>query len=217
MEHIRPHQVFAMVDPGDREFTAQLPRPIGGSVTALEACLVIALLKAVRPTTAFEFGTYLGDTTRLIAKNLPSDAGVVYTLDLDSTEGVDFLDVDATLAKRALAAERDLSDSGAEVVQLLGDSYDLDPTPYEGRMEFVFIDANHTRKYVEKDTSNGLRMVSTSGPAAVIWHDYDNPVTPDVTEYLDSVSDGAPLYHIEETFLVFRLQELAVTERQVPE
>ena len=213
MEHIRPHQILAMIDPSDRQFTAQLPRPIGGSLTALESCLVIALLKVVRATTAFEFGTYLGDTTRLIAQNLPIDGGVVYTLDLDSTDGVEFLAVDAELAERALASERQLTGLGGKVVQLLGDSYYFDPTPYEGKMGFVFIDANHTLKYVEKDTANGMRMVSHAAPSTVIWHDYSNPATPDVTEYLDSLS-LTPLYHIEETFLAVHLRGVAVSERQ---
>ncbi len=62
------------------------------------------------------------DTTRLIARNLPID-GVVYSLDLDSTAGVEFLDVDAVLAHRALAADRDFGGLVARVVQLLGDSY----------------------------------------------------------------------------------------------
>lgn len=210
MEHIRPHQIFAMVGPAERDFTAQLPRAIGGSVFALEACLLVALLRAVRPARVFEFGTYLGDTTRLLAQNLTTPGGVVYTLDLDSTEGIELEEEDAILADRSVLAQRSFHGLEAQVEQLLGDSYAFDPTPYEGRIEFVFIDGNHALKYVEKDTASALRMTPGKGPAAVIWHDYGNPACPEVAEYLDSLSERMPLCHIEETLLVLRLQGIAL-------
>jgi hypothetical protein len=203
-----------MVDPGARDFMGQLPRAIGGSVTALEACLLVTVLRAVRPANVFEFGTYLGDTTRLFAQNFAAPGGVVYTLDLDSTEGVEFEGDDAKLASRSVVAQRNFSGLGAEVVQLLGDSYTFDPTPYEGRIELVFIDGNHGLKYLERDTTNALRMAPANGPSAVIWHDYGNAEYPDATRYLDSLSKRLPLCHVAETLLVLCLQDLALPERQ---
>ncbi len=79
----------------------------------------------------------------------------------------------------------------------------------------MFIDANHTRKYVERDTANGRRMLSNAGQSVLIWHDYDNPQCPDVSAYLDLLSHSMPLYHVEETLLVFHLRGPFVGERQV--
>ncbi|HEY7830708.1 MAG TPA: class I SAM-dependent methyltransferase [Solirubrobacteraceae bacterium] len=214
MEHIRPHQIFAMVSPSERDFIAHLPRVIGGSVFALEACLLVALLRAVRPKSVFEFGTYLGDTTCLLAQNLTTPGGVVYTLDLDSTDGIELEEEDAVLANRSVLAQRSFEGLKAQVEQLLGDSYLFDPTPYEDRIEYVFIDGNHALKYVEKDTANALRMTPGNGASAVIWHDYGNPACPEVADYLDSLSERMPLCHIEETLLVFRLQGIPLPERR---
>jgi predicted O-methyltransferase YrrM len=215
IERVRPHQIFAMVSPDERDFTGQLPRAsAGGGITTLEACLLVAVLRAVRPACIFEFGTYLGDTTRLLAQNFATSGGVVYTLDLDSTAGIELEGPDATLASRSVIAERSFNGLRAEVVQLLGDSYTLDPTPYEDRIGLVFVDGNHALRYLERDTTNALRMLSSKGPSAVIWHDYGNPDYPEVTQYLDSLSNSMRLNRIEETMLVLRLQGLALPERQ---
>lgn len=203
-----------MVSPPERGFTGELPRPTGGGVTALESCLLVALLRAVRPASVFEFGTYLGDTTRLLARNFATPGGVVYTLDLDSIEGVEFEGDGATLAGRSMAAQPSFSGPGAKVVQLLGDSHALDPAPYENRIGLVFVDGNHALRYVERDSANALRMVPGSGPAAIVWHDYGNPEYPENTRYLDALSERLPLMQIEETLLVLRLQDLALPEPQ---
>lgn len=215
MEHIRPHQIFAMIGAHERAFTGALPRPIGGSVTALEACLLVAVLRAVKPVRAFEFGTYLGDTTRLLAENLGKPDGIVYTLDIATTEGIEFEnEADPVLADRSVAADRSFTGLTAEVTQLLGDSYEFDPSPYEGMVGIVFIDGNHAPKYLEKDTANALRMVAAEGPAAVVWHDYGNPQCPEVAQYLDLLSTSMALCHIEETMLVLHLRDVTLPGRQ---
>jgi hypothetical protein len=203
-----------MLGPDERDFAGQLPRGTGvdGGVTVLEGCLLVAVLKAIQPASVFEFGTYLGDTTRLLARNL-GEPGVVYTLDLDSTTGVELEGSDATLASRSVTAERSFERSGAEVIQLLGDSYVFDPTPHAGRIGLVFVDGNHALKYVERDTANALRMTAKHGPSAIVWHDYGNPEYPDVKRHLDSLSGQMPLCHIEETFLVLGLRGLAMPEQ----
>jgi hypothetical protein len=150
----------------------------------------------------------------LLAQNLTTPDGTVYTLDLDSAEGVELVKPDAVLARRAVLAERRFNGLGATVVQLLGDSYVFDPMPYEGQIGLVFVDGNHALRYIERDTMNALRMASSEGPSAIIWHDYGNPQYPDVTQYLDSLSRHESLCHIEETMLILRLHDLAIPQRQ---
>ncbi|HEV3320938.1 MAG TPA: class I SAM-dependent methyltransferase [Solirubrobacteraceae bacterium] len=202
-----------MVAPGDRDFVGQLSRAIGG-LSVLEECLLVAVLKAVRPTNVFEFGTYLGDTARLLARNLAVPGSAMYTLDLASTAGIEFEGKDAALASQSVVAERSFDGSGAQVVQLLGDSYDLDPTPYAGRIGLVFIDGNHALKYVERDTANALRMVPKHGPSAIVWHDYGTPEYPMVKQYVDSLSEQMALCHIEETLLAVALLGVELPGRQ---
>ena len=80
---------------------------------ALEACLLVAVLRAVNPERAFEFGTYLGDTTRLLAQNLGNSGGIVYTLDIETIDGIEFDNsADPVLARRAVVAERSFTDPG---------------------------------------------------------------------------------------------------------
>jgi hypothetical protein len=203
------------VAPSERQYVAQLPGPLaGGSPLALEVCVLMAVLRAVKPERVFEFGTYLGDTTCLFARNLSGPGGVVYTLDLDTTESIEFEGNDASLAHHAVAAERSFEGLGAEVVQLSGDSYKLDLSPYEDRMGLVFVDGNHAPKYVERDTANALRMVVPGGPSAVLWHDYGNVEYPAVKQCLDALSVREPLFHVEETMIVVRLRGLDLPERQ---
>lgn len=183
----------------DAATLVELGSAVRGGIWPREASVLVGLLKFIRPDNTFEFGTYRGDTTRLLARNF---AGTVYTLDLDSIEGVSFAPAtpDRVLAEEATAAHRDYA--GLDIVQLLGDSYRFDPTPYEGKMGFVFIDGNHDLKYLRRDTANALRMAASR--SVIVWHDYGYPEHPKLTAYLDSL--GEELCHVEGTHLVYRLR-----------
>jgi predicted O-methyltransferase YrrM len=211
VEHIRPHQLFNLVEPNDRSFVGQIP--LMDSILSVESCVLAALIKLVKPAAAFEFGTYRGQTTRLIASNVPANA-VVYTLDLDRTEGISFEGDDLRYATRALQLDRTSDQLPTNAVQLLTDSYVFDNKPYEKQIGFVFVDGNHALKYAERDTENAFRMLPARGPSAVAWHDYRNPDHPDLTAYLDQLSERRQLYHVEETMMVFSLNGFTVGERQ---
>lgn len=211
MEHIRPHQVFALVEGSDRTFVNQIP--LIDSLTTLESSVIATLLKVVKPASAFEFGTYRGETTRLIAENMPSSS-VVYTLDLERLDDVDFEGDDFEWANRVVGLRRDFGELPAKVVQLLGDSYLFDPTPYEHQVGLVFVDGNHAVKYAAKDTKNGLRMLPQDGPSSLIWHDYGNTKYPELTAYLDDLSQERSLYHVEETMIAFCSNGFSISARQ---
>src|ERR1019366_10711613 len=85
MHHIRPYQIFAIVDspPAERIVSMQIPpRRAVGSLTLLETCVLLSASRIVKATRIFEFGTFLGSTTLNLASNIPPD-GRVWTLDLD--------------------------------------------------------------------------------------------------------------------------------------
>jgi predicted O-methyltransferase YrrM len=181
------------------------------TMTTLEVCVLVSLLKAVRPLSAFEYGTYLGETTRLIAANLTAENGVVHTLDIERLEGIVFQGVDEHLAQHALKTGRsfDEFDRSGRIVQLLGDSYDFDPTPYEKQVQFVLIDGNHHIKYAQKDTENGLKMLADD-QAVIVWHDYQSPQFPELTAYLENLSARIPINHVEDTMLAFHIRGVEI-------
>jgi hypothetical protein len=63
------------------------------------------------------------------------------------------------------------SDLEPRIVSLYGDSGSFDYSPYEGKMDLVFIDASHTFEYVVNDSLQALRLLRERG-GAILWHDY---------------------------------------------
>lgn len=61
-----------------------------------------------------------------------------------------------------------------KISQLIGDSMSFDYSPYEGRMDLVFIDAAHTLEYVLTDTLNALSLLKAKG-GYLVWHDWNSP------------------------------------------
>lgn len=88
--------------------------------------------------------------------------------------------------------------------QLWGDSKAFDYSPFEGGMDFVFIDACHDYTFVKSDTANALRMVSRG---VIVWHDY-HPGWPGVVRAVDELLPEHRPVHIAGT-------TLAVLERDI--
>src|ERR1700743_895059 len=103
MHHIRPRHVLSIPDGLDDEIRFFMPSYfMGGGMTVLESILLLKLMRSVKPSRVFEFGTYEGETTRLLLANLPPDKAAaerIYTLDLPETENVVFQGGDDVLAK----------------------------------------------------------------------------------------------------------------------
>jgi len=160
---------------------------IGASISLLESAALAALIKKVRAKRVFEFGTYKGVSTTQMALNLPPD-GLIHTLDLPE-EGV--VKVSLQIPKkseRAIACETGKGslipkDLLRQIVFLKEDSACFDPGPFEGTMDFVFVDGAHSSDYVRNDTEKGWRMLRDGG--VIAWHDC-TPSHRDVVHYLHS-------------------------------
>jgi hypothetical protein len=217
LEHIRPYRVFSIEDGRDEEVKFFMPPADGaGSLTAFESVVLLKLVRVVNPDYLFEFGTFDGRTTRLILEDLPENGNVeprIYTLDLPDTDGVHFQGDDKILAEKALLSTRkyNRSEKKSAVKQLLQDSMSLDPTLYEKKFDFIFIDANHEYEYVKKDTENALQMIGGE-TNCIVWHDYGNPQFPELTRYLEQLASDIELFHVEGTMLVFHMQGLKIGE-----
>lgn len=208
--HIRPYQVLSIPDNFGEEIKFFMPPPTGtGSLKAIESIMLLKLMRCVNPSYIFEFGTFKGYTTRLLLENLP-DSNVrserIYTLDLPSLDNVIFQGVDRELATEGLNFPRKYSASSKKnlVKQILQDSMNFDPQHYSKKFQFIFIDGNHEINYVKRDTENSQKMLADA-PSCIVWHDYENPDYPQLTQYLEELSSQIKLYHIEDTMLVFHL------------
>ncbi len=219
MIHIRPHQLLEISDNLSEEINFFMPPPHGGSLTTLESVMLLKLLRLVKPDYIFEFGNYMGHTTRLLLENIPESSienDRIYTLDLPALININFQGNGKQLAEEAINCQRKYLTSPRKklVKQILQDSMALDPNIYRGKFQFIFIDANHKLDYVRRDTENSLKMLSNS-LSCIVWHDYGNPEFPQLTEYLNESSE-IKLYHIEETMLVFHLLGKDVPPRKIP-
>jgi len=218
---IRPSQILSLEDGLPEELTFFFPPLLPGSMWALESLMLVKLLRYVKPAKLFEFGTFLGQTTRLLLENLPDVAALpphekrVYTLDLPDMGTVAFQGSDKALAERAIGAQRTyLASKRKDLVhQILIDSKAFDPTPYARQFQYVFIDANHEESYARRDTENALTLFAGE-PGCIVWHDYKNPEFPELTAYLDSLSADLPLYHIEATMLVVHPAGFNIPEKR---
>nr|WP_231606114.1 class I SAM-dependent methyltransferase [Pandoraea apista] len=219
LNHMRPYRLFGIEDGRGEEVKFYMPPADGaGCLTAFESVVLLKLVRVVNPNFLFEFGTFDGRTTRLMLEDLQDNGSGeprIYTLDLPDTDGVHFQGDDKKLAEKAILSTRKYtrSEKSSLVKQIFQDSMSLDPSLYENKFEFIFVDANHEYVYVKKDTENALKMIGGE-TNCIVWHDYGNPQFPELTRYLENLASDIELYHVEGTMLVFHLQGKALGDER---
>ncbi len=173
-----------------------------GTVRPIEAQVLAALVTHLKPKTLFEIGTYTGFSTMHLERNASSDA-IIYTLDLPYDKSEIKLKNDLNEAHRDikninLNEQRYFheDEGGQRIVELFGNSMTFDFSPYYGKIDFVFIDANHSYAYVKSDTQNALKMLSQRG--IILWHDYDF-IHPGVFKLVNEVAKEKKVFYIERT------------------
>jgi methyltransferase family protein len=222
---IRPHHIFAALETKsvkERACTMLIPHPssFSGGVLTVEALLLIALVKISDANRLFEFGTYMGGTTVLLAENC-DDSATLFTLDLpldasgasqvavDSAFGdTTHHDEDAFVAAKAVAhgpvvAEGFYGQSPSKKIKFLyADSKTVDLSAYDRSMDMVWVDGGHDYETVRIDTENAFKMANPRNKNAVIvWHDFDNKAHPDVGTYLRELAQEQMIYTIGSTML----------------
>jgi hypothetical protein len=209
MQHIRPYQLFALLDepPARRVVNATIPYRRGaGSLTLLELFVALAASRIVGAKRIFEFGTFLGATTFNLALNLPAD-GEIFTLDLGATDarGLAQDGADAPLTRTHLSSTSCLDFLGSSIsgkVKILtGNSTKFDFSRWTSTIDMAFIDGGHDLATVRSDTENSMRLVPKERLSCVLWHDYRNPAYDELTRYLDELSNQLEIAHIEDTML----------------
>jgi hypothetical protein len=181
-----------------------------GKINTLESILLIKIMRIVKASYIFEFGTFKGNTTRLLLENLPPPPPAnrsiekrVFTLDLPNIKNIYFQGSDKKIAQisvRNKKLEYYKCSQKNLVEQILINSEEFNENKYLKKFQFIFIDANHAEKFVASDTEKSFKMIS-SKPSAIIWHDYNNPQYPSLTRYIKKLSKYKKIYYIKDTML----------------
>jgi hypothetical protein len=209
MRHIRPYQIFTLIENPQPERVAHVMLPFrraAGGTSLLETFLIVAGIRIVGARRVFEFGTFLGGNTFNMALNTPDDANI-FTLDLDeqyAARASQQLE-DIPLTKLHLASKSSLDFAGSSVAgkvrPLTGDSTTFDFRPWKGSVDFSFIDGGHDLTTAKSDTENAFEMTVSEKPSCIMWHDYRNNDYPELTRYLEDIAKESEIFHIEDTML----------------
>jgi predicted O-methyltransferase YrrM len=125
-----------------------------------ELLVLGAIAQAVQPRRVFEFGTFTGGSTLVLAANSADDA-LLTTLDIGpGAFGIEYKVGEQFLDTRF----------AARIEQHLGDSRQFNIDRYRGQMDLVFVDANHTLEFARHDTRLAFEMLRPGG--VIVWHDY---------------------------------------------
>jgi hypothetical protein len=190
------------------------------SISDFETWIICNLAK--KAEAIFEFGTCSGKTTWMLAVNAPQAMVTTLTLhpaNLDSYKASHGDDEEAT---QWAVSESQFSafyyqgtDAEKRIIQLFGDSKELDEQPLVRKFDLIFVDGSHAQSYVESDSRKALAMVKPGG--LVLWHDYrGSRRAKDVFHVLNRLAKQIPLVHIEGTCLVAYRAPMARQESVSP-
>jgi len=171
-------------------------QPTAYSPSWEELLTICQIATGVSAERIFEFGTFDGRTTIHLALNTP-DHALIHSLDIQSGE-FDF-GANAGLLRRCRVGEHVFDSPWAGKVQFIaGDSRVYDLSKFDGAIDLVFIDADHSYEGVMNDSSRAFRMIKPGG--TIIWHDY--LMIDEVTRALIELGRSRPLANIAGTSLV---------------
>ncbi len=119
-------------------------------------CVLVKPCKGI-----FELGTYKGITTLHLANNAAPKSSIIHTLDLPPE-----------MIKRNYRVGEYLEKHQAvrKIVQLYADSAIFDFKLYHDKLDFIFIDGDHSYAAVKRDTANLLPCLKKG---VFIWDDFD--------------------------------------------
>jgi predicted O-methyltransferase YrrM len=170
---------------------------VDGHVMRHSPLVLCALAQLLACRSIFEIGTFRGDTSWLLAHNLPHAR--LFTLDLPGPESaqqarLEITDVDEYFQTWERGARFRDTPEGMRITRLAGDSATFDFSPYRGAMDLVYIDASHSYSYVRADTEAALGMLSPTG--TIVWDDYT--YYPGIYAYLNELAPtlDRPTYHL---------------------
>lgn len=191
-----PSRFLAELLPGRLEKAPELPVDISHlfELPYGERAVLAAIVGYLQPSSVFEFGTFTGTTTRLLADVVPADARVD-TLDLPADEILWGEWIKESIGR----AFRDDPAYAGRIVSHRCNSRRFDFGPFRGACDLVFVDASHEYEDVLADTERALEIMAPRG--MIVWDDYQ-PSTMGVVHALNEVARRVPLVRIARSRLV---------------
>ena len=164
----------------------------------MDMMFVVAIAAYLKAKNIFEFGTYLGRTTCGFVEL--ADDVTVHTLNLPPEDDLRYGPYIGRYIKTSPHRER--------IHQIFSNSFAFAPDVYAQRMDFIFIDADHSYDAVKNDTQKAFQMLKPGG--TIVWHDFA-PKSPGVIKYLCELSMTKSIFRIKNTCLVVYLDNIDVT------
>ncbi len=163
-----------------------------GHANAVDLLFVAAMARHHRSRELFEIGTYLGRTTYHLT--YASEGAVVTTVNLPPEADPKYGPYQQIYFRGRPRAE--------QIRQVWADSTMLDTTPYRGRMNFVFVDGDHSYEAVKADTRKAFEVLAPGG--IIVWHDYAAK-SPGVCRFMEEFTQERPLFRIRKTCLLVHI------------
>lgn len=153
----------------------------GGSLPT-DLMLLNMLCSSAERNAYFEIGTWRGESVSNVAKHIET----CYTLN-QSTEEILQYKNGKEMVKQIGFYSKDLTN----VNQLTGNSFEFDFSPYQSKMDVVFIDGDHSYEGVKNDTKQCFPLVKDDN-SVIVWHDYGHNPGTTRWEVLQGILDGLP-------------------------
>lgn len=173
-----------------------------GHTNKTDMLYVSAVAKHSGAVKMFEFGTYMGRTTRYLAHNNPH--GHVFTLNLPPERDSRYAPFMGVLFKGQEEEKR--------ITQLHTDSREFDTTPYRQQFDFVFVDGDHSYELVKNDTQKAFELLKPGG--IIMWHDYA-PKSDGLVRFFREFTQERPLFRIRSTCLLVYIDGIDVMNHKL--
>lgn len=194
------NELFPGLETISPQLAVSLLAPQGSWALPLPEILTLAgICQQVKPMRVFEFGTYTGVSTLVMAMNSPEDAKI-FTLDLDPAARENHQHGSGTGGFPEFVVGQQFQNTPVanKINQLFGDSRTFDFTPFLNSMDLVLVDADHTYKFVKQDTSTAFQLLNSRG--MILWDDYrwkeDAPECAGVTRCVNEIAVEKPCFQI---------------------
>lgn len=195
---ILPVDMNSLTDWNNLELNLLSPTSNAGQVSHLELLGIIGLTKSFLKNgqNFLEIGTFDGNTTINVAKNIPELSKVI-TIDLpENTAAVAKFNYDDLLVKSEnRSKKKHLNFKNVEQIYHDSTTYDFSKLSFN----VAFIDGGHDYETVKSDTKNVLKYIKK--PGIIFWHDYD--VECEIGDLLHELVKEYPIKWIKETRLAF--------------
>lgn len=185
---------------------------LSGATMPIDIALLKSIARRQNAQSYFEIGTWRGESVANVASVVPN----CVTLNL-SREEILTLSDDPKYADAHEMFSKNLDN----VTHLHGNSQTFDFTPYLHQYDLVFIDGDHHRDAVKKDTLNAFELLRDE-KSVIVWHDYGYDPETIRWSVLYAIWEGTPeekrpfLYQVANTMCAIYIPETFPTRPLVP-